>query len=129
MKSPHPSYIYSRVLRAALHVISYLEWYNCECILGGYVLCDGIGITFTNGLNVKDEGGEESTVDDFFLLEGLVLDVVSSLDMLILLLILIGGSNRFGLLVSSFVFDTEVHEDDDDDTSCESSFPNLMGIQ
>lgn len=127
MKSPHPSYIYSRVLRAALHVISYLDWYNCECILGGYVVCDGIGITFTNGLNVKDEGGEESTVDDFFLLEGLV-DVVSSLDMLILLLILIGGSNRFDLLVSSFVFVTEVDEDDDD-TSCESSFPNLIGIQ
>ena len=93
----------------------------------GYVVCDGIGITFTNGLNVKDEGGEESTVDDFFLLEGLV-DVVSSLDMLILLLILIGGSNRFDLLVSLFVFDTEVDEDDDD-TSCESSFPNLIGIQ
>lgn len=106
-----------------------MDWYNCECILGGYVLCDGIGITFTNGLNVKDEGGEESTVDDFFLLEGLVLDVVSSLDMLILLLILIGGSNRFGLLVSSFVFDAEADEDDDDCTSCESSFPNLMGIQ
>lgn len=104
-----------------------MDWYNCECILGGYVVCDGIGITFTNGLNVKDEGGEESTVDDFFLLEGLV-DVVSSLDMLILLLILIGGSNRFDLLVSSFVFVTEVDEDDDD-TSCESSFPNLIGIQ